>query len=650
MKKLLTLLLVLALACGVLVACGNTNNPEESTAAPEVYDVAGAAEYVRALYKDELKTTAVDFNVVAQVMVAGVTYTVDWTVDTDKVTVGTPDNGVVKIDVNERSPEAVEYKLTATVKAADGTTETVTFKLNIPKYDVNSHEDYMNAKQDDELTIEGIVVAINSKKAGNKYNHLFLADANVTGGYYCYSVTDDPSDLGVEVGMTVKVTGPMTPYNGMQEIKGGQVAIVDSTIKTVEPVDITEKFAAGADLGAYVGLPVVINDVTIGTQDLSKDTSQYLYFAIGAKQGYLRTYVTDFPTTLPAEKKADIDAEHAAHFGYKADVTGILVLYSGTPYLIPMTATPFVNFEEVVVTPAERVEAELSELKIDASVSSDKVIDLPAIGKYYDNVTFTWATDDTTGAATIADGKLTLVVPDNTVTVNVTVTVNCGDVTETKTFAVKLSKTITPIANAIAIGGAKEHNTYTEEKYIIAGIVTEVYNTIYGNMYVTDELGNIITVYGTYSADGSTRYDEIEKKPVAGDYVVLVGVLGQYNGTPQMKNAWIQSVVSATSIEDVLELGASQEHNTYTEDKYLVTGVIQEVYNTQYGNMKLVDENGNVLTIYGTWSADGSTRYDGLTTMPVAGDTVSIYGIVGQYNGTPQIKNGWIVAHNLVIE
>ncbi|MGM9647751.1 MAG: hypothetical protein ACI3YH_06445, partial [Eubacteriales bacterium] len=30
---------------------------------------------------------------------------------------------------------------------------------------------------------------------------------------------------------------------------------------------------------------------------------------------------------------------------------------------------------------------------------------------------------------------------------------------------------------------------------------------------------------------------------------------------------------------------------------------------------------------------------------PVAGDTVKIYGIVGQYNGTAQIKNGWIVEH-----
>ena len=647
MKKLLAISLVLLLAVAMLASCNiGTGGNEDTTAAPEVvYDVAGAAEYVKALYKEELAITAVDYSVVSQVIVAGVTYTVEWTVDTDKVTVGTPADGLVKIDVNEKSPEELQYKLTATVKAADGTTEVVNFKLSVPKYSVNSHEDYMNAKQDDQLTVEGIVVAINSKAKGNKYNHLFLADTSVTGGYYCYSVTDDPSDLGIEVGMTVKVTGPMAPYSGMQEIKGGQVAIVDSTIKTVEPVDITDKFAEGANLGVYVGLPVVIKGVTIGTQDLEKDTSQYLYFSIGDKQGYVRTYVTDFPTTLNADKKAAIDADHAAHFGYKADASGILILYNGAPYLIPMTETPFTNFEEVVVTEAERVDAELGELKIDSSVSSDKVIDLPSVGKYYDNVTLTWATDDTTGAATIADGKLTLVVPDAEVVVNVTVTATCGDVTETKTYTVKLSKTITTIADAIAIGGAKDHNTYTDEKYIIAGIVKEVYNTTYGNMYIVDELGNVFTVYGSYSADGADRYDVMANAPVAGDYVVLVGALGQYNGTAQMKNAWIQSSTTPITIPEANELGGTFEKNQYTEDKKIITGVITEVQNTTYGNVVISDGNGNSILIYGLYNANGTVRYDGMATKPAVGDTITVLGIIGKYND-PQMKNGWLIGHS----
>ena len=99
------------------------------------------------------------------------------------------------------------------------------------------------------------------------------------------------------------------------------------------------------------------------------------------------------------------------------------------------------------------------------------------------------------------------------------------------------------------------------------------------------------------------------------------------------------------TVEQAIALGASKEHNTYTSGKYYVEGVITEVYNTEYGNMKIKDANGNILTVYGTYSADGKTRYDELEVKPVAGDTVKVYGIIGQYNGNPQMKNGWVVEH-----
>ena len=102
---------------------------------------------------------------------------------------------------------------------------------------------------------------------------------------------------------------------------------------------------------------------------------------------------------------------------------------------------------------------------------------------------------------------------------------------------------------------------------------------------------------------------------------------------------------SVLTITEALDLGASKAHNVYTEVKYYVTGEITEVYNTKYGNMKIKDEAGNILTVYGTYSADGSTRYDAMDIKPVAGDTVTVYGIIGQFNGTPQLKNGWITEH-----
>ena len=210
------------------------------------------------------------------------------------------------------------------------------------------------------------------------------------------------------------------------------------------------------------------------------------------------------------------------------------------------------------------------------------------------------------------------------------------------------------IEQAIALGASKPHNNFTTDKYYVTGVITEVYNAKYGNMRIADENGNILTIYGSYNADGSVRYDAMSVKPAAGDTVTVYGILGQYSGTVQMKNGWIVAHIPAGSdpepdsqltITEAIALGTSKAHNGYTSGKYYVTGVITEVYQSTYGNMYIADENGNILTIYGTYSADGSVRYDAMTVKPVAGDTVTIYGIVGQYNGVAQIKSGWITQH-----
>ena len=98
--------------------------------------------------------------------------------------------------------------------------------------------------------VKGIVVAINSKAAGNTRNHLFLADKNVTGGYYSYQMDADPvADLGIEVGMIVEVSGPVSPYSGMQEIKGGQDKI-DALVTELNGIvaDINDEITDGSAL------------------------------------------------------------------------------------------------------------------------------------------------------------------------------------------------------------------------------------------------------------------------------------------------------------------------------------------------------------------------------------------------------------------
>jgi hypothetical protein len=103
---------------------------------------------------------------------------------------------------------------------------------------------------------------------------------------------------------------------------------------------------------------------------------------------------------------------------------------------------------------------------------------------------------------------------------------------------------------------------------------------------------------------------------------------------------------STLTLPNATKLGSAHAHNTYTEGKYYVEGVIESIANTKYGNLTIKDKDGNTLYIYGTYSADGATRFDKLEVQPAVGDTVKLYGKIGSYKGTAQMQNGWIVEHN----
>ena len=101
---------------------------------------------------------------------------------------------------------------------------------------------------------------------------------------------------------------------------------------------------------------------------------------------------------------------------------------------------------------------------------------------------------------------------------------------------------LTPIADAVAKGLAMEHNTFTVEKYLVKGTVTEIANTQYGNLYIEDAEGNKIYVYGLYNNDGSVRFDAMTTQPKVGDVITVMSVIGQYNDAAQLKNAWLMNI------------------------------------------------------------------------------------------------------------
>ena len=99
---------------------------------------------------------------------------------------------------------------------------------------------------------------------------------------------------------------------------------------------------------------------------------------------------------------------------------------------------------------------------------------------------------------------------------------------------------------------------------------------------------------------------------------------------------------SLITIEKAIEV-CNQTGATFTTDKYKITGTIESISSTTYGNMTVKDVNGDSIYVYGVYSSDGNTRYDALTVKPQVGDKITLLGTLGLYNGTPEMKSGWLV-------
>ena len=161
---------------------------------------------------------------------------------------------------------------------------------------------------------------------------------------------------------------------------------------------------------------------------------------------------------------------------------------------------------------------------------------------------------------------------------------------------------IITIAEAIAIC-QQTGETQTTEKYYVRGTVAEIWNDMYGNLNITDETGTL-KIYGSYSADGSTRFDAMTDRPAVGDEVLLYGPLVNYKGnTPEMVDAWIidyrtpkveidESEYKAMSIQDA--------RNAVKGTKVKVTGVVARItyaFGQKPSGVMLVDGT-NAIYVY----------------------------------------------------
>lgn len=100
------------------------------------------------------------------------------------------------------------------------------------------------------------------------------------------------------------------------------------------------------------------------------------------------------------------------------------------------------------------------------------------------------------------------------------------------------------------------------QEYIVEGFITSIKSTTYGNIYISDNNGNELYIYGLYDLDGN-RYDALANKPVVGNSIRVQAPVSIYSGKPQLANAKLLAVIVHSFVE------AERSNATCTEDGYV---------------------------------------------------------------------------------
>ena len=435
MKRLIALLLVTLMCVGLFAGCTEEKNE----------DLAKAKEYLYSLYVDAAKETATDLEYPARVKGGNTFFDIDWTVEIvsgngEIKVVPSENTGFVIVDVPNETPEEITYKLTATIKTADGKqTETLTYEHVVPKFTLTSYAEYAAAANGALIVAQGVVTAILSKTYGDSSNSLYFQSTE--GGFYAYNLATDPVEDGIEIGMTVRVTGEKDLYNGTYEIVKGTAQIIDSNKTPAAPADWTEVYKNAADLKIAELTAQQSFLVTLKGVEITKQDDKYLKFKLGDKETYIYISSSNCPGT--AEEEAQMIATYNEKSGWLANVTGLVTLYNGSFYLTPCGPDCFEYLGLPTKSDAEMIEIEKGNLTFESSITENTTITLPTVGTTYNQVAITWTVE---GSCVVIDGdKLNIVLPDEAETVKLTATLTCGAETATVVIELKVDSAATDV-------------------------------------------------------------------------------------------------------------------------------------------------------------------------------------------------------------
>ena len=184
--------------------------------------------------------------------------------------------------------------------------------------------------------------------------------------------------------------------------------------------------------------------------------------------------------------------------------------------------------------------------------------------------------------------------------------------------------------------------------YEVTGTITNIASTQYGNFTMEDESGASIYVYGLTSewlADGGNDKSFSSLGLSTGDVLTLAGVRDEYDGVPQIGGtAYYISHEEGQGGGEPEELKEASIEEFLNADPsggiwYKLTGKVDDIYSTEYGNFWLLDESDNSIKVrvHGLTATRQDSNDKSFSSIGInEGDIITIATLRAEYNGEAQ--------------
>ena len=175
-------------------------------------------------------------------------------------------------------------------------------------------------------------------------------------------------------------------------------------------------------------------------------------------------------------------------------------------------------------------------------------------------------------------------------------------------------------------------------EYRLTGYISEDTGSEYGNIYIKDYTGEVY-VYGVLDENGESKHWP-DMGINAGDIITVIGPKTSYNGNPQLKDVTVEDHKAVTDATLSEFIAAEVAEDVW----YRLTGTVNNIYNTEYGNFHLLDEAGNDVVVYGLVAGWGGPSKEFASLGIQEGDVITIVGVRDEYNGTIQVGDAFFVS------